>query len=258
MKNVLPDRAEGANDESTNCITFELDATKEFTRALRSQRSQANKISVETMKKSPRDISSDSQTLFNEINVNPSSKLENGIEKVEDEKVESLDELAAQINEDHQDTAGGFGDTASTVPVGRGLANFLTLLKQTGDITGKNAGKEELRGRAKDERNYEDYEELNLKDIVKLDTSQSNRSISKKDNEFANREIKLEYRDEHGRLLTRKEAYRNLCYQFHGHGSSKKNEEKRLKQIERERTEGFSFSLIFQSIVLIGSQNYLL
>ena len=51
------------------------------------------------------------------------------------------------------------------------------------------------------------------------------------------REIKLEYRDDHGRLLTRKEAYRQLCYQFHGHGSSKKKEEKRLQQIEREQTE---------------------
>jgi U4/U6.U5 tri-snRNP-associated protein 1 len=37
--------------------------------------------------------------------------------------------------------------------------------------------------------------------------------------------------------LTRKEAWRDLSYQFHGYGSSKKNEERRLKQIERERAE---------------------
>ena len=50
-------------------------------------------------------------------------------------------------------------------------------------------------------------------------------------------EIKLEYRDERGHLLMGKEAYRDMCYQFHGHGSSKKNQERRLKQIERERME---------------------
>merc|ERR1712194_205626 len=60
---------------------------------------------------------------------------------------------------------------------------------------------------------------------------------SAKDQELANREIKLEYRDKHGRLLTQKEAYRDLCYQFHGHGASKKNEEKRLRQIAREQAE---------------------
>jgi len=72
-----------------------------------------------------------------------------------------------------------------------------------------------------------------LNEVVKIDRA----SATAKDLEFANREIKLDYRDEHGRLLTRKEAWRHLCYQFHGHGSSYKNEERRLKQIEQERAE---------------------
>ena len=55
-----------------------------------------------------------------------------------------------------------------------------------------------------------------------------------KDVEFANRGINLEYRDEHRRLLTRKESYRNLCYAFHGYGSSKNNQERKVKQIDRE------------------------
>jgi len=52
----------------------------------------------------------------------------------------------------------------------------------------------------------------------------------------------LEYRDEQGLLLTRKEAYRNLCYQSHGYGSGKKNQERRLKQIQREKLEKTSTS----------------
>ena len=49
--------------------------------------------------------------------------------------------------------------------------------------------------------------------------------------------MKLEYRDKHGRLLTQKEAFRDLCYQFHGHGAGKKREEKNLRQIAREQAE---------------------
>ncbi|CAN0471217.1 unnamed protein product, partial [Ectocarpus sp. 8 AP-2014] len=46
---------------------------------------------------------------------------------------------------------------------------------------------------------------------------------------------KLEYRDEWGREITRKEAFRNLCYKFHGYGSGKKKQEKRLKLVEEEK-----------------------
>ncbi len=73
-----------------------------------------------------------------------------------------------------------------------------------------------MRGRAKDERTYEDYDTLDLEKIVKVDASDTRRPV--KDLEYANKEIKLEYRDEFGRLLTRKEAFRQMSYQFHGHG----------------------------------------
>jgi U4/U6.U5 tri-snRNP-associated protein 1 len=105
------------------------------------------------------------------------------------------------------------------------------MLKTTGEISDKNA-KEELKGRAKDERHYENYAPVDLSKVVKI-----GRNATDKDRELANREIKLEYRDKHGRLLTTKEAYRDLCYQFHGHGGSKKKEEKRLKQIGREQAQ---------------------
>lgn len=239
MKHEFSNHIEGKNNyTSTSRITFELDATKEFTRILQSQQTQKNKEIVETVKEPHKDIASYTPISSTNANANSLCKPENEPNRTEQDRPVSLEELADEVKEDYNDTRGGFGDTASTKPVGRGLSNFLSMLKHTGDITGKNAGKEELRGRAKDERNYEDYEKLNLKEVVKLDPSRVKGSIHEKDLEFVNREIKLEYRDDHGRLLTRKEAYRNLCYQFHGHGSSKKNEEKRLKQIERERTEG--------------------
>ena len=45
-------------------------------------------------------------------------------------------------------------------------------------------------------------------------------------------EIKLEYRDDRGRKLTPKEAYRQLCYNFHGYGPSKAKLEKRKEKEE--------------------------
>lgn len=48
-------------------------------------------------------------------------------------------------------------------------------------------------------------------------------------------DIKLEYRDDSGRLLTRKEAYRHLSHQFHGKGPGKGKMEKQLKRQEEEK-----------------------
>ena len=38
-------------------------------------------------------------------------------------------------------------------------------------------------------------------------------------------------RDEFGRLLTRKEAFRQLCYGFHGNKPGKRKQEKRLREM---------------------------
>lgn len=82
------------------------------------------------------------------------------------------------------------------------MASTLQLLKGSGDLSKK----EELAGRAKDDRQY--------------DPSSG---------EFG---VKLDYRDEFGRKLTQKEAFRQLSYRFHGFGPSRKKKEKRLKEKE--------------------------
>ena len=44
--------------------------------------------------------------------------------------------------------------------------------------------------------------------------------------------VKIEYRDADGRLLTRKEAFRQMSYKFHGHGPKQKKQDKRKKELE--------------------------
>lgn len=206
-------------------VQFAVDETTEFTRALRTRAEQASrqnvkkKVKIELAKKEENEQVSESNEALSEQTTTT------GV------KTEDIEELAKQVQDDDPDFIGIDG-TANTAPLGRGMAGILSMLRHTGEISGRNAGREELRGRAKDERTYEDYEALDLSKVVQL-----GKGASDKDKELASREIKLDYRDEHGRLLTRKEAYRNLCYMFHGHGSSAKNEERRLRQIEREQAE---------------------
>ena len=48
-------------------------------------------------------------------------------------------------------------------------------------------------------------------------------------------DVELHYKDEHGREMNRKEAFKYLSHQFHGKGSGKAKTEKRLKKIEDEK-----------------------
>uniref|UniRef100_A0A7S2RWK0 SART-1 family protein n=1 Tax=Mucochytrium quahogii TaxID=96639 RepID=A0A7S2RWK0_9STRA len=83
-----------------------------------------------------------------------------------------------------------------------GLAETLKLIQGRGDCKASNSSI--VVGRARDERPAED----NSGGFV------------------------LEYRDEQGRLLTTKEAFRQMAYKFHGHGPSFKKKEKRRKELE--------------------------
>ncbi|KAF0694273.1 Aste57867_14843 [Aphanomyces stellatus] len=90
-----------------------------------------------------------------------------------------------------------------------GMAATLALLRNRGDLNDKIQVRQS--GRANDHRERDIEDELQVKDGVKLD-----------------------YRDEFGRLLTKKEAFRRISYRFHGHTPGKKRQEKRLKQIKEE------------------------
>jgi U4/U6.U5 tri-snRNP-associated protein 1 len=198
---------------SSDVQIFETDETSEFTRALRARSAQSSRTAAKKKTDHPGKLVSSSEAAAEDAEMTDA-----GEEKVD------LHELSKDIKDDPLPTANGH-------QTGRGVSSILEMLK--GELSHKNAGKEILRGRAKDERTYEDYEPLNLGEVVRIDE----RNATKADRELAKREIKLEYRDKHGRLLTRKEAYRELCYKFHGHGSGKRKEEKKLQQIAHEQAE---------------------
>jgi len=217
-------KTEDVHSGGKGSVVFSVDETREFTRAIRAREEQSERVRV----KSTVPVKTEPGSSKAEVSV----KVEDVEE--EDEHV-NMSDLAKEIKDDEvEPNDGGMdGGTGAFASTGRGLGGVLSMLKQTGEITKKNAGREEMRGRAKDKRTYEDYEPLELSKVVQVDE----RTATDKDKEIANREVKLEYRDEHGRLLTRKEAFRELSYQFHGYGSGKRKQEKKLQQIAREQAE---------------------
>jgi hypothetical protein len=97
-------------------------------------------------------------------------------------------------------------DAPKPKPTFRGLASSLAALYESGNLTAED---EVIVGRTRDTK-----PDLGL-----------NRPGEK---------VVLEYRDDHGRLLTPKEAYRQLAYQFRGSGPSAKKKELRQDQLRRE------------------------
>lgn len=53
-------------------------------------------------------------------------------------------------------------------------------------------------------------------------------------------DVKLEYIDDSGRLLTAKEAFRYLSHKFHGKGPGKNKVDKRMKKVDQETVRFFS------------------
>ena len=213
-------------------IKFSIDDTREFTLALRAKKEQEQRDRAKKEAAKDKDATSKAEKKTSAVAIKSEEEEEKPqAETVDEDNDVDMKELAKEVKEDDPtgtDLLGG-----ETPAVARGLGGVMQMLRQTGELTRKNAGREEMRGRAKDERTYEDYEALDLSKVVRIDE----RNATSKDREFASREVKLEYRDEHGRLLTRKEAFREMSYQFHGYGSGKRKQEKKMKQIAREQAE---------------------
>ncbi|KAE8077045.1 hypothetical protein FH972_015650 [Carpinus fangiana] len=112
-------------------------------------------------------------------------------------------------------------DTINEVAVGKGLSGALQLLKERGTL------KESIDwgGRNMDKKKSK------LVGIVDDDEPKETRSSSLVD---YRKEIRIDRRDEFGRIMTPKEAFRMISHKFHGKGPGKMKQEKRMKQYQEE------------------------
>lgn len=119
----------------------------------------------------------------------------------------------------------------------KGMAATMSLLKTSGDLNQQVQEAEIMVGRARDQRVFEDgsHRDDHLPDVTFKGQLKP---------------IKLEYRDSDGRLLTRKEAYRHLCWKFHGKGPGVKKLEKAAARFEatqrsiKQSNEAGSFAIL--------------
>jgi U4/U6.U5 tri-snRNP-associated protein 1 len=128
---------------------------------------------------------------------------ENDWAEMEDESEEMSITSSQRHPGEYEEDPLGFPNTQPVLS--KGLGATLDLLRATGELKKTNR----LAGRAKDDRAN--------------DPSNEERGIT------------IEYRDEFGRKLTQKEAFRQLSYKFHGYGPGKKKADKRLQQVKEER-----------------------
>ncbi|CAK9170674.1 unnamed protein product [Ilex paraguariensis] len=115
------------------------------------------------------------------------------------------DEIPA--NEDEEEIV--LDDTIHEVAVGKGLSGALKLLKERGTL------KETIEwgGRNMDKK--------------------KSKLVGIHDNDGP-KEIRIERTDEFGRILTPKEAFRQISHKFHGKGPGKMKQEKRLRKYHEE------------------------
>ena len=125
----------------------------------------------------------------------------------------------------------GDGTGTSLMPertVGRGMMGALEVLRDKGELgAGVGAGLA-LAGRSKDKRG----DDVRTAAAALTAATQAGRV-----DQDARVEASLRKTDEFGRLMTPKEAWRQLNYSFHGFGQSKKDEEKRMRLYAEELKE---------------------
>lgn len=129
-----------------------------------------------------------------------------------DEK--SFTEVKDEINPD---------ETIREVTVGKGLSGALKLLKDRGTL------KESIDWGSR----KMDKKKSKLVGIV-------DDNVADFDNRFE--DIRIERKDEFGRLVTPKKAFTMFSQKFHGKGPGKRKQEKRIKQYQEElKTENGEF-----------------
>ena len=89
---------------------------------------------------------------------------------------------------------------------GPGLSGVLKRLRERGEL---NLNDEDYSGRTNDKLPHEE--------LAKFGAAPSDK-------------IKLEYRDQNGKLMTQKEAFRYMCWTFHGKKPGKRKMEKKMKK----------------------------
>ena len=124
--------------------------------------------------------------------------------------------------------------------IGTGIAATLALLKQKGMLEKPNEEVFEAEARRSKRQKWlleQNKLQAGSKEAGGKKQKRSNKhSVEDEVKRFEDYrpDISLSYTDEFGRQLNPKEAFKQLCFAFHGRGSGKNKTEKRLRKIQEE------------------------
>lgn len=175
---------------------------------------------------------------------------------------EESPEATVKVEDDGQ----GYGGTSSEVYVSGGLSDTLRLMRQQGLVKERT---EEERQRDEAYRMQQEFaarrrlDEIDVQQQIQarraqgqagntkggmnaaqrqreMENKQRERDLAYREQELMkhyNPNVNIQYRDEFGREMNSKEAWKHLSHRFHGKGSGTKKQEKRLQKIEDERKQ---------------------
>ncbi|RKP20264.1 SART-1-domain-containing protein, partial [Rozella allomycis CSF55] len=233
-QNILEEKTYGSiNDDNDNKKGLVISSTSEFVKNLCSK------------KDSQPPIDSKPKVNLESLKVTPAPVKREEIKA--DDNVEMEIETTMEIPNENETSDADLAPVIEEPLVRSGVAATLSLLGQSGVLTSKDIvtdkdalgiehsewlaqqrqlEKERLAQKAKLRDKNDHYKEI-----------QKSRDIERKKIEkFKDYkpEIKLEYFDDFGRKLAPKDAFRQLCYQFHGHKPGKNKTDKILRKIKEE------------------------
>lgn len=147
----------------------------------------------------------------------------------------------SDYNNDKESESASLVSVVGEKAVGRGMGSALAFLKDRGELNRS----VEWAGRTTDSRDsYFTKAMGGFKDVYT--------GGSEEDKLARDVEIALTKKDQYGRILTPKEAWRQLCHDFHGNGPSRNTQEKRAKQIKKELAQRKSATGLAEKSVLTG------
>jgi len=169
-----------------------------------------------------------------------------------EERTDGLDDEAATTGLDAEETfTRGLGSTFSLIK-GRGMwegveeeantvdrkSDFFKSEKRRIEADAERKARQQRLGVREADRNgnrsQREREELNRHEN-QARQQQESQKMSRFYNEHYQPNFTIEYKDDDGRLMNAKEAFKSMSHQFHGKGSGKLKTEKHLKKIEEEK-----------------------
>lgn len=164
---------------------------------------------------------------------------------------EDLTSISGSFHDEKKDYDDSMHQIMEEPLVNQGLASTLSLLRNQGALKAKADAHIGNSFKDLEEKEKFDEEILKRERLKYLRSLKKHTAVDQSSEDFTDEQyfkarekllsdknykphVNIEYKDEFGRVLSKKEAWKELCHRFHGIKSGKRKTEKRLKKIKED------------------------